>query len=85
MSDATAPFGEGTFGSFAVKLTEFRRTLSPAEQQVLDGILLAAAHAEEGDVQGYVAVQRAAMAAVTAIGLPIAGRGTAGMTAERPD
>ncbi len=39
--------------AFVEKLGQFRSTLQPREQAMLDAMAMAAFHGEEGDVQGY--------------------------------
>ena len=39
--------------AFVEKLGQFRSSLQPREQAMLDAMAMAAFHGEEGDVQGY--------------------------------
>jgi hypothetical protein len=68
-----AALAEAEFGRFVAKLGAFRRALSAEEQCLFDLLLLRAATADEGDVQGYlfgsVRAKHAALAAVFALGI----------------
>jgi hypothetical protein len=59
--------------AFVQKLGAFRATLSAGEQQALDAMLLATAHGEASDVEGYAfrgaSVKHLALAAVMTLGI----------------
>ena len=53
MSEVEIP-GEGERKAFLEKLGQFRNTLAPTEQRMLDAMAIAAfGSQEQGDVQGY--------------------------------
>ena len=53
MSQETQIPNESERKAFVEKLGQFRSTLQPREQAMLDAMAMAAFHGEEGDVQGY--------------------------------
>jgi hypothetical protein len=73
MSTDNAVLAEAEFGRFVEKLSAFRGAMSVEERRLFDLLLLSAATADDGDVQGYlfggVRAKHAALAAVFALGI----------------
>jgi hypothetical protein len=76
---------ESELAIFVEKLGLFRAALSASEQRLFDSVLLAAAEAEEHEVQGYAAPgaarERVALRAVLALGIVRNPRGIASLSA----
>lgn len=76
-----APPSDGELTAFVENLRQLRSSLSPAEQHLLDAVLLTAA-GEDAAVQGYgldgTAAKRAAIMAVVALGLTVGGMSSPG-------